>query len=235
MKRVKEHMPFMLFGMAYICALLLVVNHHWLYGGYEGLLYHSIKPLVEGDTIDLRGEMTLSPSDNELTSMLAMRYLFDGDYDRSDDIGSIRIQIQSLGDGVPVTVATIQKDGHHLVMSSANGFEESVILNDSWSSSTVQRQLLHQLYGYLAVSEEKHRDPRSGKGFLEKPMIAYRADILEMLSEEDMTELESIIGENAIAGSMMLSILVDRQGSLAGIMLDGSFGGLKLDGWCVLE
>lgn len=240
MNFLKRSMPLAVLGLSFLVFYLLVMNVQIFYGGYEGLLYHGFSELIEAETIEVRAEVVMAPKGENLSDLMDMTFVAEGNINRQNRSSLIKIGLLT-GSGIEATpIAKIVQEGDSLLLIPKGDEAEPVDLSSFISveseAEPFDEEDWNKIYQTLVISEVTEDDPRSGKGYLEGAFINYELDLVTLLAEDQRTMMEEILGQGAIKeGLVIAEVQMDTKGELAAIIIHLNVGVFTADGWITLE
>lgn len=237
MNRLKGYWPIGLLGVCSLVALVLTINSQWLFGGYEGLLYTGLKPLIEGDDLLIDGQLHFSPSGGSpIGNLLTMTISLAGEMNTTEGTGRVDITMKEATEGEgPSLGALILEDGSlWLVAKDLEG--DPLNLKDLLPVTSGQNlSQWRSIYKHLVIEEGQVYDPRPNQGHLKKNVVNYHLDLRSLLTESQRLQLlESLNMKGQSLGAMGIDIQVDGSGDLLALRLNLNSGEFHVEGWMTL-
>lgn len=240
MKKLKAHMPLFLLGLSFLAFYMGATNSQIFYGGYKGLLFHSLNDVASAEGLDIRGELLMSPLGDHLGDLMEMTFVAEGQMDLSKRTSNINIALVGGLELDQVPLARVVQEGDRLSLIPEGLSGETIDLTsmmvDASVAETLDGAYWESLYPSLLITEVRDKDPRRGKGYLEGSFTSYQLDLMAMLTQEQKQRIEEVLGEGVLKEGMVIAdFQIDTKGDLAAIRLHCDTSAFTAEGWLTLE
>lgn len=216
--------------LSFIIVMVLVQSSQMLFGGYEGLLYHGLKPVIEGEALVVAGEMSLKPRSAD---MLTMTFRLEGFSHRDEGVTDIRIELIPPGGGKPHPMGTIFQKDNQLFLRTKEADPVLLATFPTTTEATPTPEALWQdFYALLTVSETT--DSRvEGARTMSREVVEYKLPLSKLFEEENLPE--NLLNQDLWAtGKTHLTIQIDKSGNLSAIKIGSEQKNFTLEGWISL-
>lgn len=230
MKAIKQWIPIGLLGLSFFVAAFIVVNSQFLFGGYEGMLYKSLEPILSGEPIEIEGEIHLAPGGSDTADLMAMTFILHGHLDRQNMDSHLHLDLLQPGSTEAYPIGEIYQTDDGLFLLTET--EEPVFLTDIPSAKNDDQdiELWNDFYGALAVEEVMGYSRVGGLQTVKTEMVIYQMSLSDLLGQIERQGLEQRAVESEVTQGSV-DILVDSMGRLSAIEFEGVYGGVLLSGW----
>lgn len=217
-------------ALSFIIALMLVQSSQMLFGGYEGLLYHGLKPVIEGEALTVAGEMRLRPRSAD---MLTMTFRLEGIFHRDEGATDIHIELVPPGGGTPHPIGTIFQKDNQLFLRTK---EADPVLLATFPAATeappAPEVLWQEFYALLTVSETM-ASRVEGARTVTREVVQYKLPLSKLFQEENMPE--NLLNQDLWATDKThITLQIDKSGTLSAIKIGSEQKDFALEGWISL-
>lgn len=239
MKKLSRMVPVIVLGLAFLLSLLLVMNHTVLFGGDEGMILNALQPVLEGERLEVVGQLTLSPEGDDV-DIMTMTIDIDGYIHASDLDSKIDFTLNQPISTDKMPLAQIVQSQEELWLKPEGEEIEPIDLGTFISEDALTEEALEKLwvkiYDKMTIEEVEEYDLRPDKGHLKTNLMNYQVDLMSLLGEEQIRELQEQLGMVNIGDVVVvMSIKVDNTGELAGVTVRSDVGVFDVDGWLAFE
>ena len=236
---IKNHRYVCAYIVVILVLWLLVFNHQVLYGGYEGLFYHSLLPFFGETPVDISGELYVDGSgQSEVSQLLDLTVDIEGEIFLEQ--GKAYLDFSTELGGEVMSLGRLALEGDCLAMM----VEEAVV----WQSKPIRLNQLRSKVStgtcegitpyvdQMNVERQMLYDLKPFAGSINKEMTCYYFDVMDALMVENVKKsLEKFEAFDPEEAKAQLIFGVDGHGDLAVIKLNIDYDELGVDGWLMFS
>ncbi len=235
MKKIYKYRSVILLALSLVGLLILTKEHQLVYGGYEGLLKHSLISVLKEERMDIYGQAKIS-LDGMIQTGMELPIIFEGSYDGVGGKGYIEFFIEAP-DQEHVTIASYKQDDSHKTFTLYLDERIDIDLSDiETMESRDPEERYDSLYQYMIVGSVLSKDYRRGRGNFKQEMTTYMLDIKTLASNKEWQKFEKEIAQKTLnIEEGTINLLVNHRGELVALELSIKTPNLTIDGWVCVD
>ena len=233
MKFLRNHWLALTFLVTAILIVYVTSNRAMVFGGYEGMFYHSAMPFLDDSPDRIEGYMTIGMEGTPMVNDVMMPGVhIQGTVDlpRNQVFLTAVMVVDGMEKNFGELTFEIEGDCLSFVLNEEEIWSE-VLENQGGQNDRGQR-IFRQITQEWQIEDYRGRDLRKDNVLVETYLTGYSLDLLTLLSEAQKMELQELAGMTTGQEARLMMIYeVDAKGDFTGLRLKSQNLGVELDGW----